>query len=975
MSNIIINNNIIDENNFQNELNQLSLYINKNTQTMINLIKFFQEIYLKNLNYYQSINNIINSFFDEKKLLESQNQLEQNLNFFYQITLIYLKNFKENLIENFNNKIIIPLNEEKKIVENNNNILLNSLKTINNRYKEIKKDLLKIQKKYFISCKNLSNNNLINNYFKYKNKNDLILYKYQIKNSNNIYNKININYDKYLLLLRDNEKKRLNFFKNLFNNYNMINSNYINNFNEYNIQIKNKFDLWNIENDINSFNEDFNFYNNNNNNNNRIKMEEVINYNNNNENILNEKLKYFNINNNNFSYIYNKFFNNNNINYKEENNQKIIIETFIKILDNNNNEELSLELICLINNLIIEDKNFSTLFLKLFIDSHKNLINNINYHQIYNLNNFYHFSNILKNILYNFPFFNLNSNDNDNNNNDFICNLSSAIIFISQRTFYYDLNSNKILFLSGIISKDSLFQKYFFWKNIIEFKLKIKLNAIKKKISIFIQEDKIKGKKYNNNNNKNNNINFKKNEFVLLIDFTNFEKIENNYQIYFIENSKEQLKNILFEIIPSFINFNFDLSNSNNLISNICNRFNIDNEYLNHYINYLNINKYSVKKIYNLKHDDYNNKINFIINSKNNHNKINNNIIKDNSINNNLNLKQKLIILKSSIKYLPFSSLISLLLLSKEFTIKLKKTVYKYILNTHKNIPIKTHINIWKILLQTSKIQSQYNYNLNKEKANNIEYDKLSNCDYNIIDLDCQRTQFENNNEENKKKMNNILKTFAFTLPDINYCQGMNFIIAFFLKFIENEEEIFYLFLSMFVNTNFSKIFYKDLIKLNNYLEILNKLIEIFLPVVYIHLKNNKINNNFYASAWLITLFTNTMIKNKNIKVLIKIFDCFFCDEWKFIFNLILLLFKKNQNKILSLKNENLMKFLNNEIYLNDFYNEDEKILDNFILEIGEIKFVKNELINNIKKFLYFEEREKERKKVLTNNNNNNNNN
>ena len=65
------------------------------------------------------------------------------------------------------------------------------------------------------------------------------------------------------------------------------------------------------------------------------------------------------------------------------------------------------------------------------------------------------------------------------------------------------------------------------------------------------------------------------------------------------------------------------------------------------------------------------------------------------------------------------------------------------------------------------------------------------------------------------------------------------------------------------------------------------------------------------------------------------------------------------------------MKFLNNEIYLNDFYNEDEKILDNFILEIGEIKFVKNELINNIKKFLYFEEREKERKKVLTNNNNN----
>ena len=56
----------------------------------------------------------------------------------------------------------------------------------------------------------------------------------------------------------------------------------------------------------------------------------------------------------------------------------------------------------------------------------------------------------------------------------------------------------------------------------------------------------------------------------------------------------------------------------------------------------------------------------------------------------------------------------------------------------------------------------------------------------------------------------------------------------------------------------------------------------------------------------------------------IKIFDLFIIEEWKGIFNILLEIMWRNEEKLLSLKNENLLHFLNGNL-MNDFlvnYNE-----------------------------------------------------
>ncbi len=122
-------------------------------------------------------------------------------------------------------------------------------------------------------------------------------------------------------------------------------------------------------------------------------------------------------------------------------------------------------------------------------------------------------------------------------------------------------------------------------------------------------------------------------------------------------------------------------------------------------------------------------------------------------------------------------------------------------------------------------------------------------------------------------------------IPDINYCQRFNFISAFLLRIINNEEESFNIMMGIFLHSNFGVIFYDDLSKLEIYFSIFERLLFLFLPELSNFFKTNSILTNFYASPWFITLFTNTMNKNSKLDIIIKIFDNFILSGWKTIYN------------------------------------------------------------------------------------------
>ena len=272
---------------------------------------------------------------------------------------------------------------------------------------------------------------------------------------------------------------------------------------------------------------------------------------------------------------------------------------------------------------------------------------------------------------------------------------------------------------------------------------------------------------------------------------------------------------------------------------------------------------------------------------------------------------------------------------------------------------IKTHIHIWKIILGYTNVKKGYNYqNIIEEMVKNP--DKIPASE--IINLDVNRTNFEKDKDLNREKISRILKGLSYCCPDINYSQGMNFIAAFLLNLCGDEEEAFYIFLSLLLTSDYGSLFKKELANLKKYFYVFERIIDILLPELYNYLKINNIKVSFFISPWLITLFTDTYlnIKNKeNPKVLLRIWDLFLFSGCKSILKVGIPLLKNYEHKIMSLTFEELLRFLISDIPKSDFFQNDSydnlmktyinfKIESNLISNIESEYQIKKQLDNNI---------------------------
>ena len=271
-----------------------------------------------------------------------------------------------------------------------------------------------------------------------------------------------------------------------------------------------------------------------------------------------------------------------------------------------------------------------------------------------------------------------------------------------------------------------------------------------------------------------------------------------------------------------------------------------------------------------------------------------------------------------SLKYLDKSDYTSILLLNKTMSKKMLKLIYKNLfLNKEQNkkIDIKKHLEIWKIILNYESVKKEYDYE--KIKESNKDPNKKIICS-DIIDLDIQRTFFSNNKEENKEKLKNVLKAIASELPKLNYYQGMNQIAAFLLNICDdNEEEVFYLFMSFLKNSNYCSLYVNDLEKMNCLFYQFERLLNLYLPQLYLLFKVSSINAGFFISPWFITLFTssfNDKENSNNAKSIMLIWDLFILDGWKEIMKIGLILLKKKERYLIEKNSEILLQFLTGDI-------------------------------------------------------------
>jgi hypothetical protein len=301
---------------------------------------------------------------------------------------------------------------------------------------------------------------------------------------------------------------------------------------------------------------------------------------------------------------------------------------------------------------------------------------------------------------------------------------------------------------------------------------------------------------------------------------------------------------VVEDYIQHFANFNQEINDSYDIIDKCSNEYGFDQEYVNYFKAELRSNLYNVKTKKAImegieKTVDYKS-LYFVEKYCEEFKHMNSNEI----------------LLAYSMKFLPVNNFASLMAVNKNILNSLAKPIMKNILFKYNNMPIDTRIKIWKNLINYHEISKKYHY---KDILLKIQDNK--NPD--IIDLDVMRTPFESNQTENRKKISNILKCINYTLPKINYSQGMNYIAVFILKMTKDEEEAFYFFLSLLISTDYGELFPNDLAKLKKYFFIFDRLLNILMPDIYfllilnLYLLYNTSGNKNSLIIFFITLFAN----------------------------------------------------------------------------------------------------------------------
>ena len=492
--------------------------------------------------------------------------------------------------------------------------------------------------------------------------------------------------------------------------------------------------------------------------------------------------------------------------------------------------------------------------------------------------------------------------------------LNVKIIFLAGKLFYINEKNNDKVYLSAILSKNKYLRTSQFWRNILEFKLANKIcDSIERLNDVFIIKDdkkkglfsKIGGAMGLNNPAKKSLIS--KTRILPLIK--KYNELDNNKVEILDKIAIQEMLNLIKDNIPDMANFNFPTEMCLDLVAKLIDEYKVAKKNIKYLVIYTNVCSSSIRKL--LRNEENSEKNNISIYKK-------------------LDWKIQIFkLLKNTIPYLGYEDYNKLLLCSKDINKKLKKKIYAHVLK-QKNIDNKIRLYIWENILGIKELKKKFKYEEILSKGNNEKMKK-------IITLDVIRTSVNDieKQDEIKKKLIDIL--CAITQFN-NYYQGMQYIVLFLMELF-GEEEAFYLFLGILLNTEYSLLFEKNLQKLKVFFYVFKRIISLFEPELSSYLNINNMQVDLFLPPWFITLFAGThhfLRKTEdNTPIIIRVFDYYILFGWKSMMSIGCELLHLFEGHIMKLDYEGLMRFLLNDILKMDFFlNKNiyiiEKCMDEF---------------------------------------------
>ena len=801
--------------------------LTNNSQESVNEMERFTEFLTK---YISNIKEFLSSLKEKLKIKEKQKSLLHgsillaNIVGIYDSFQTYLEN-SSTLMLSMMNEIIEPLEAFRHSQIKVYNDFLQKIGEISMKQKIYKSILDKAKINYYkeayYSKEEEESNDFKENIFNGEKNSETLdiliknkmrvklyesIYNYEIFRYNKNIDELNKDYNDAINHIKVAEKTRIYFTKSSFDKFRNFMGTYIKNINDC-LYIVENYTSENIcQKDEKFWINEVSRYKKNNND--RIPQEKFVSFN-----------DYVEKNNNEKKNTEQELFKNEINEDTIELDSDIIDEKQLKayineiIEDLRKEEEISLDKIARLIDLFQKNKKNDSikLFLDSIIDKKKNSM------KFNNLKNVKHLANTIS-------FITLKEDSIFKGNFE----LNFKIIYIAEGIYYQNKSNNNKVYLSAILSKNKYFKTKQFWRNVIELKLANKLcDHIQRLRNLTLPEERKKGilGKIGDamgvtNVNAHKFSLLSKSRILPLIKYYN--EIEPSKISFIDKMATQEMITILKESIQNSSNFNFPTDTCMDLVTKLAEEYKINKENIKFFVLYTNICSCTVRKRLPNDKQIYSNFTNSLKNS-------------DKNI-------QKVKLLANTIPYLTYKDFYNLLLCSKTCNKILKKKIYSYVLK-QENISNKVRLKIWETLLDLPKIKKKYNY---EEILKNASDQNTKE----VILLDVVRTKVSDNKpaDKEREKLTNVLYAASQVNNGIKYCQGMNYLVKFLLD-VFDEEESFYIFISLFENTEYSIIFTKDLQKLKVFFYVFKRIISLYEPELASFLNSSGIDYNFFFAT------------------------------------------------------------------------------------------------------------------------------
>jgi hypothetical protein len=211
---------------------------------------------------------------------------------------------------------------------------------------------------------------------------------------------------------------------------------------------------------------------------------------------------------------------------------------------------------------------------------------------------------------------------------------------------------------------------------------------------------------------------------------------------------------------------------------------------------------------------------------------------------------------------------------------------------TRKGIPDSIRSYVWQLFGEKDKYYEKDLFS----KLDKIPMDEETEI---VIIKDLDRTFpacqfFKEKYGNGQRKLYKVLSYYSKYNTDTGYVQGMGFIVAVFLTYMD-EESSFFMLHSLMKKYNMEGFYLPGFPILKKTFYILLNLEKKFLPKIYELFKKEGMIPSMYASEWFICLFS----RNLEFKNLVRIFDIFLLEGYKVIYRFALAFLKLKEDKFM----------------------------------------------------------------------------